>query len=216
MVKKKKKPKFQFWNVSLILDLPLLLYVISDNVRLNFRARIQENKKRNGHWCWHSRFRIDTLHRGHVVGRYISLFAGWHSAHCSGIPPLPGAFVQGFQCVPGVKAQVLLGTSRVIVQGHIEAPGRGRRRYRLYEPRVRLRDCPGVCQNAGPLLFVVPGLSGLFKTCQERVPACGKSLLDLHLLDHSRTLRVGQRDGNVSSRPRNIYKYECGHSDTSA
>lgn len=154
----------------------------------------------------YSRFRIDTLHRSHVVGRDIPPFAGRYSAHCQSIPPIPGALVHDFQHVPGVKAQVLLGTSRVIVQGHKELPRGGNGRRRPHDLRVRLRGFCRICQNGGPLLFVSPGLRRLFKTRQEGVPACGNSVLDLHLVNHSCELRVGEIDRNISSRIQNVYQ----------
>lgn len=154
----------------------------------------------------YSRFRIDTLHRSHVVGRDIPPFVGRYSTHCQSIPPIPGALVNDFQHVPGVKAQVLLGTSRVIVQGHKELSSGGRVSWRPHDLRVRLRGRSRICQNCGPLLFIAPGLRRLFKTRQKGVPACGNSLLDLHLVNHSCELRVGEIDRNISFGIQNVYQ----------
>lgn len=136
----------------------------------------------------YSRFRVDALHRGHVVGRDVTLFAGRHSAHRPGIPPVPCGLVQGFQPVPRVEAQILLRARRVVVQGHIEAHGRGRRNRRLPDWRVLFCGCSCIFQNRVSLLFIS---LRLFETGQERVPASGKSLSDLHLVKHRCALGEG-------------------------
>ncbi|KAF3844284.1 hypothetical protein F7725_013625 [Dissostichus mawsoni] len=56
-----------------------------------------------------SRFCIDTLHRGHIVRRDVSLFGRRDPVEGFGKPPVPSAFVQSLQRVPGAEAQVLLG-----------------------------------------------------------------------------------------------------------